>query len=86
MRWYLNKKWFLSTKSGCGTSNGWYSAPINGVEPSSTAPFDENFHILINMAVGGHFTGNIPYSTAAATLSSATPKSFEVDWIRVYAM
>lgn len=86
MRWYLNGKWFLSTKSGCGTSNGWYSIPINGAEPSTTAPFDENFHILINMAVGGHFTGNVPYSNAAATLSSATPKSFEVDWIRVYAM
>lgn len=42
-------------------------------------PFDDdrNFHILLNVAVGGHFTQQNP-------VSSSYPVSMEVDYVRVY--
>ncbi|KAG7667931.1 hypothetical protein Ndes2437B_g07979 [Nannochloris sp. 'desiccata'] len=80
MEWYLDGQKFGEARSGGGTTNGWYSA---GEGAGANSPFDERFHILINMAVGGGLTGNMPVEGAAATL--VNPKSFQIDWIRVYA-
>ena len=85
MRWRMDGREFLNAKTGCGTTNGWYSIPADGLPGSLTAPFDEKFHLLINMAVGGRFTGSVPYPAAIETLQSG-PKTFEIDWIRVYGM
>ena len=41
------------------------------------APFDERFHLLVNVAVGGNWPGNPDASTTF-------PKTLEIDWIRVY--
>lgn len=43
----------------------------------STFPFDQNFHILLNVAVGGNLPGNPDASTVF-------PQSMEVDYVRVY--
>lgn len=40
-------------------------------------PFDQKFHFILNMAVGGNWPGN-PNS------STVFPQTFEVDYIRVY--
>lgn len=40
-------------------------------------PFDQKFHFLLNMAVGGNLPGN-PNS------STVFPQTFEVDYVRVY--
>lgn len=53
------------------TSN-WFSP--NGAYP---APFDQRFHLLLNLAVGGNFGG-------PPTANTSFPQSLEVDYVRVY--
>lgn len=87
MRWRLDGRQFVQARTGCGTTDGWFSMPSNGMQSTLTAPFDEKFHILINMAVGGRFTGSVPYPAAMQTLQNPDePKTFEIDWIRAYGM
>lgn len=65
IRWYIDD--VLSA-----TRNSWYSTA--GPFP---APFDVNFHVLLNLAVGGNFGGNPNGSTVF-------PGSFVIDYVRVY--
>jgi beta-glucanase (GH16 family) len=69
MRWYVDGSLFYSV-----TSDTWYSsaAPNN-----NRAPFDQLFHILLNVAVGGNWPG---YPDG----SSVFPQEMLVDWVRVY--
>lgn len=41
------------------------------------APFDQRFHLLVNVAVGGDWPGSPDGSTSF-------PQELEIDWIRVY--
>ncbi|WP_269541393.1 glycoside hydrolase family 16 protein [Cerasicoccus fimbriatus] len=62
------------------TKDQWYSAAAPG---SETAPFDEYFHLIINVAVnGGFFNGT--GQNANNLPDSAFPQVFEVDYARVY--
>ena len=54
------------------TQTNWYTS--NGSFP---APFDQKFHIILNLAVGGNWPGN-PDSNAVF------PQEFVVDYVRVY--
>ena len=45
---------------------------------NGNSPFDKEFHILLNLAVGGSFDGGI---LPEESFSSA---SMEVDYVRVY--
>lgn len=69
IRWYLDGRLY-----GTRSSNQWFStsAPNN-----PRAPFDHEFHLLLNVAVGGNFPGN-PDGT------SQFPQTLEVDYVRVY--
>lgn len=69
IRWYVDGNLFRSLSRAA-----WYStsAPEN-----DRAPFDQDFHLLINCAVGGNFPGN-------PNGSSQFPQTYEIDWIRVY--
>ncbi|MEM6513551.1 MAG: glycoside hydrolase family 16 protein [Pseudomonadota bacterium] len=66
VRWYFNDTLYA-------VQNSWFStaAPY-------PAPFDQNFHILLNLAVGGNFPGN-------GIDNSAFPATMQVDWVRVYS-
>lgn len=79
MEWYINGNKYGEARSGGGSRNGWFSS---GAGAGPNAPFDTKFHLLINMAVGGGLTGNMPPEACAATLTQ--PKSMQVDWVRVY--
>ncbi|CAN0594679.1 unnamed protein product, partial [Laminaria digitata] len=59
---------------GTVTNNQWYStaAPSN-----PRAPFDHQFHMLLNVAVGGSYPGN-------PNGASVFPQTMEVDFVRVY--
>ena len=72
IRWYVDGVLY-STK----TSSQWYSdaAPSN-----PRAPFDQEFYILINAAVGGNYTG----CTSSDCVTATFPQQFQVDWVRVY--
>lgn len=67
-RWYVDDNNFL-------TVSVW---SITGKSSSNTAPFDTNFHILFNMACGGHFDG---YRNP---LDSDLPAEMLVDYVRWY--
>ncbi len=65
IRWYLDGQLYA-------TQNDWYSN--GGAYP---APFDQKFHMLINLAVGGNFPGPPDGSTVL-------PQEYVIDYIRVY--
>lgn len=54
------------------TQTKWHSS--NAKFP---APFDQKFHLLLNLAVGGHFVG-------APNASTKFPQQFLIDYVRVY--
>ena len=66
MRWYVDGVLY-------GMQNSWYTAGS-----PFPAPFDERFHILFNVAVGGNFPG-------APNGSTVFPVTMEVDYVRVYS-
>ncbi|MEM6641282.1 MAG: family 16 glycosylhydrolase, partial [Pseudomonadota bacterium] len=65
MRWYLDGELY-------GIQTSWFST--GGPYP---APFDINFHLLLNLAVGG----NLPGDPDATTVF---PQTLQVDYVRVY--
>ncbi|NNF66443.1 MAG: family 16 glycosylhydrolase [Gammaproteobacteria bacterium] len=68
LRWYFDGQLYA-------VQNNWSSAALNEDYP---APFNQNFHILLNLAVGGNFPGS-PNGT------TPFPATMEVDWVRVYS-
>ena len=72
MRWYVDGILY-STK----TSSQWYS---DGAPGNNRAPFDQRFHLLLNTAVGGNYTG----CTSASCITAVFPQQMLVDWVRVY--
>ncbi len=66
IRWYVDDVLY-------GMRNNWSST--GGPFP---APFDQNFYILFNVAVGGNLPG-------APNTGTVFPVSMEVDWVRVYS-
>jgi beta-glucanase (GH16 family) len=83
MRWYLNGVQYHSAYSGNGTTSGWFSAGSS--TSTKHAPFDRKFHLVLNLAVGGGFTG-YPFSfdnRKAVWSALSKPKKMTVDWIRV---
>ncbi|WP_410512272.1 carbohydrate binding domain-containing protein [Paenibacillus sp. BR2-3] len=73
IRWYVDGVLY-------STKNDWYSLsngqPANNAYP---APFNQEFHLLMNLAVGGNFDGN-------PTSETVFPKSMEIDYVRVYKL
>ncbi len=67
MRWYVNDQLYQTQGAG-----DWYTAG----EPFP-APFDKRFHLLINLAVGGHWPGD-------PNAETEFPQELVVDYIRVY--
>ena len=67
IRWYVNGNLF-------GTATNWYSSGHD-----FPAPFDQEFYIILNLAIGGTFDGGrVPES-------SMLPATMEVEYVRVYA-
>lgn len=65
MRWYVDGILY-STKTSWWTTGGPYPAPFN-----------ERFHLLLNLAVGGNLPG-------PPNASTQFPQTFEIDYVRVY--
>lgn len=74
IRWFVDDVHFATQ-----TSAGWYSVPH---WPRATAltdgePFDQAFHLLLNVAVGGDWPGS-------PTADTVFPVEMEVDFVRVW--
>ena len=72
IRWYVDDVLF-STKN----SSQWYS---DGAPGNPLAPFDQDFYIILNTAVGGNLTG----CTNPGCVTASFPQEFLIDYVRVY--
>ncbi|NOV01670.1 S-layer homology domain-containing protein [Paenibacillus planticolens] len=62
------------------TKNDWYSRSTNQTADNPyPAPFDRDFYLQLNLAVGGNWPGN-----PDATTDWTVPKQMAVDYVRVY--
>jgi beta-glucanase (GH16 family) len=72
IRWYVDDVNFATRYS-----SQWYStnAPDN-----PRAPFDQEFYIILNAAVGGYYTG----CTDPGCITADFPQEYIIDYVRVY--
>ncbi|MGI8385340.1 carbohydrate binding domain-containing protein [Robertmurraya sp. P23] len=71
LRWYVDGELYQ-------TQNKWYSkGKDNAANYSYPAPFDQEFYLIMNLAVGGWFDGDPDETTQF-------PKQMEIDYVRVY--
>ncbi|WP_218353070.1 glycoside hydrolase family 16 protein [Alteromonas lipotrueiana] len=80
IRWYVDDVHFATQ-----TSEGWYSQYQDESgqwqNAPGAAPFDERFHMILNLAVGGSWAAN---TNAKGIDEQAFPQTMEVDYVRVY--
>lgn len=67
IRWFLNGEQYHSRRQ-----TEWYS---QGAPNDPNAPFDRDFHLILNLAIGGNWPG--------ATDGQGFPRQMEVDFVRV---
>jgi len=72
IRWYVDGVNYYTRYS-----SQWYS---DGAPGNPLAPFDQDFFIILNAAVGGNYTGCTEVSCVTADL----PQEFVIDYVRVY--
>jgi beta-glucanase (GH16 family) len=65
MRWYIDDRLYQA-------QTNWQSRAH-----SFPAPFDQRFHLIVNLAVGGHWPGNPESATTF-------PQAMVIDYVRVY--
>ncbi|WP_246017785.1 carbohydrate binding domain-containing protein [Mesobacillus subterraneus] len=71
LRWYVDGELYQ-------TQNDWYSKRTgNAADFSYPAPFDQEFYLVMNLAVGGWFDGETDETTPF-------PSQMEIDYVRVY--
>ena len=75
MRWYVDD--YLHKTVRDTDENFWNNTPYDGAPPSGKLwPFDEQFHVILNLAVGGQWPGDPDESIKQAQLV--------LDYVRVY--
>lgn len=90
IRWFVDGVQYgsSSSRSSTGGSTGWFS----GASPGTNAPFDQSFHLVLNLAAGGTLPkGDYARNNGGATLdlgmvqNTLRPdgKQMLVDWVRV---
>jgi beta-glucanase (GH16 family) len=77
IRWYVDSEHFATQ-----TSDGWFTYYWNGQTQgyqygTGAAPFDQNFHLILNLAVGGNWPGN-------PNAQTQFPQQMQVDYVRIY--
>lgn len=73
IRWYVDGKLYQ-------TLNKWFSKGSNeAANYTYPAPFDQEFYLILNLAVGGWYGGNPDETTEF-------PGEMEVDYVRVYEL
>ena len=81
IRWYVDGVHYATHRQ-----DGWYSQyMVDGVLTNAPigAPFDEHseFHLLLNLAVGGSWAAN---TNEGGVDETAFPQTMQVDYVRVY--
>lgn len=73
IRWYVDGDHFATQ-----TETGWYSMADLA---DSSAPFNQRFHMILNLAVGGSWAANV---NDTGIDESVFPQQMQVDYVRVY--
>jgi len=80
IRWYVDDHHFATQRE-----DGWYTLYDDGtgemVLGEGAAPFDESFHLILNLAVGGAWAANV---NDGGIDPSVFPQEMTVDYVRVY--
>jgi len=76
INWFVDDRKFSTL-----TPKDWRTKSLLGQDKNSSAPFDQPFYILMNVAVGGHLAED--RNEGGVTLEGY-PKSMIVDYVRVY--
>jgi beta-glucanase (GH16 family) len=80
IRWYVDDIHFATQRE-----TGWYSQYMNSdgglIDGENSAPFDQNFHLLLNFAVGGAWAATV---NEKGIDESVFPQSLDIDYVRVY--
>lgn len=79
IRWYVDNIHYATQ-----THQGWYSQYEHEgelIDADSLAPFNEKFHLLLNVAVGGSWAAN---TNEKGIDSEIFPKTMLVDYVKVY--
>ncbi|URD60902.1 glycoside hydrolase family 16 protein [Sphingomonas sp. KRR8] len=69
--------WFVDGRHYAHRALGEWSTPASS-EPH--APFDRPFHLILNLAIGGH----LPEGRNLKGVSGGFPRTMQVDWVRVW--
>ena len=73
IRWYVDGDHYATQ-----TSDGWYTT---AALDNANAPFDQAFHLILNLAVGGDWPANV---NDTGIDESAFPQEYQIDYVRVY--
>lgn len=79
IRWYVDDIHYATQ-----TQDGWFTQYMKDgvlVDGEGAAPFDQAFHMILNVAVGGAWAGAV---NERGIDSSVFPLQMEVDYVRVY--
>ncbi|NIB42631.1 glycoside hydrolase family 16 protein [Pseudomaricurvus alkylphenolicus] len=76
IRWYMDGVHYATVGADAWWSY-FYQDRENGYQNPDGAPFNQDFHLLLNLAVGGNWPGNPDASTSF-------PAQMRVDYVRVY--
>ena len=71
--WYVDDEFVYETSD-------WYTGTDDDNQITYPAPFDQNFYVILNLAVGGNWVGN-PTDAEKAEMND---KAYEVDYVRIY--
>jgi beta-glucanase (GH16 family) len=58
-----------------------WSSTADAAQPATDAPFDQRFHLIVNLAIGG---GLPEGRNQRGVVQTGFPKALVVDWVRVY--
>ena len=80
IRWYVDDIHYATQRE-----SGWYSHYMNDqgqlVAGENSAPFDQKFHLIMNLAVGGNWATN---ANEQGIDESVFPQKLLIDYVRVY--
>jgi beta-glucanase (GH16 family) len=72
IRWYVDGAHYMTR-----VNTQWWSAGASG---NPLAPFDQDFYLILNAAVGGWYTG----CTNPSCITANFPQEYLIDYVRVY--
>lgn len=75
MNWFVDGELFFTA-----TPDDWYTASVPKSR-NANAPFDQAFHLMFNLAVGGRYPDQ---NNEKKFNPSSFPNELWVDWVRVY--